>query len=99
MIPLQNSAYDIHFQIILPKRTRSIILKAPVVVNLFVKLPLHRLNVLGQPSDGLSVTCVVSEIILCVDRRICIPCLITTEHMKTSIGLMPSKGTLPLPVV
>lgn len=27
------------------------------------------------------------------------PCLITTLHMKTSMGRIPSNGTLPLPVV
>ena len=70
------------------------------------------LDVLGQPADALAVTYVnISPCPrVCVLLQVCfpplpgclelyIPCLITTLHINTSIGLTPSNGTLPFPVV
>lgn len=65
-----------------------------------------RSDVLREPSDTFTVSCKTKEKKLTASptisrtrNKVNVPCLITTLHIKTSIGRMPSNGTLPLPVV
>lgn len=68
------------------------------------------LDVLRQPPDPLAITYRSKQSVVCfvlenlpqvfVEKRMPnSPCLITTLHMNTSIGLIPSSGTFPFPVV
>ena len=65
-----------------------------------------RSDILTQPSDTLTVAWKIIHVsiftfspLFTSTVSVCLPCLITTLHMNTSIGRMPSSGTLPFPVV
>lgn len=87
---------------IIPHRTSPPIIR-PSARSLLVSI---RLDVLRDPLETLLVTWSKATISIpyhlarqLPDPSENIPCLMTTEHMKISIGLIPSTGTLPFPVV